>query len=151
MERAWSFGSTDIQQEERNEAARDAEHEQQQAQHTPGPWFVNECSDVTAYEIWDEGSRDVVAEVRFRSPEASCEIESEEAANARLIAAAPQMKAAIEIAKQAIHAAVIANPNRYNDPLYINLMDAWYELGKAETLARLGLDLDNEQIPNIEN
>ncbi len=64
------------------------------SKHTPGPWRVRPCVEMDAIGVVEQGGR-VVARTRGAyGPEDS----AENAANARLIAAAPDMAAELEAA-----------------------------------------------------
>lgn len=76
--------------------------------HTPGPWFVDE---------WNRGSLTVrsddsgpIAEL----PDWIPEHKEEERANARLIAAAPELLEAIKLARDYVHAELIHRQDAYD-------------------------------------
>lgn len=58
------------------------------AQHTPGPWHCIVTSNPDCYEVWGEGEAETHAPLVTMT------------ANARLIAAAPELLAALELISQ---------------------------------------------------
>lgn len=63
----------------------------QEAQHTPGPWRIKQSSANGNNFIYPEGSEDAICGVRFH-----LDFDAHEA-NARLIAAAPDLLEAVEV------------------------------------------------------
>ena len=71
-----------------------------QAQHTPGPWHINPLFD---YSVNSEKKHVTMVNVSVRGKE--CDVDHPEAqANARLIAAAPDLLEACKLAKQHLDA-----------------------------------------------
>lgn len=69
--------------------------------HTPGPWYADKIQDRTAYNIFMPGYGSAGASVQHCSNATGC-MGPEVEYNARLIAAAPDMLAALQTAHMAV-------------------------------------------------
>ncbi len=73
-----------------------------EAKHTPGPWMAHGCAVYTA-DNWSEGRNLGGLLIAVASPaEADSQPQDEDLVNARLIAAAPELLAALLLAREAL-------------------------------------------------
>ena len=105
--------------------------------HTPGPWYIRRCDDSSFMNMtvistqdwghkhsWFNNESDTIAIVFHQLlPQVSCEIDDLGDANAALIAAAPELLAALEELEE------LAAPNIYPQPDKPN--SAWAKLKRA--------------------
>lgn len=92
---------------------------------TPGPWFVDDGGDVGSRSGRKDGTRDMVAGV------AGCEWSEEDAANANLIAAAPELLEALQ------EMVAIVKKNTYPQPDKPN--STWGRMEAAEAVIKKAL------------
>ena len=87
----------------------------EKSKHTPGPWSVNDInpSDIYGYERGTKRGRFVATAVNFGS--GNCCHTEEDRANAHLIAAAPELLAALEKALLGLMAATSAANREGNE------------------------------------
>jgi len=89
--------------------------------HTPGPWYCKPTAGDHDFLIYPEGPGNAIAIVR-----------DFDEANARLIAAAPELLAACEVAQDALMAA-LPHADRIRDILFPALREAQAAIAKATT------------------
>ena len=106
-------------------------------QHTPGPWEVSNDHKPSPYIIRQDGRFTGFASVKFHDFLKNERARQEQEANARLIAAAPELLAALE---RLIKSSLAVSDLRHNDQpiddedwssLYNDVMDARAAIAKA--------------------
>lgn len=83
--------------------------------HTPGPWTADKLQDQSAFNIFMQGYGSAGASVHHCSNATNCMGSLEVEANARLIAAAPELLAALQALADAVQTFTNATPADWSE------------------------------------